>query len=104
MWEKDGRKMVFGKINWEKILINLKFVKKTAQFIKSLRLINKFKFATIAYHSTCLRQLTKLLRLIKQGSQLQHWYGNYLKCTLLDVEQQNSNRAYISLYKIIEWL
>ena len=47
MWEEDRRKVAFGRISWEEMLTNPKFVKKAAQFMKSLGLIDQFRSATI---------------------------------------------------------
>lgn len=47
MWKEERRKIVFGKISWERMLIQPKFAKKDAQFMKLLGLINQFKSATL---------------------------------------------------------
>lgn len=45
--KKNRRKVIFGKISWEKMLTNPKFVKKITQFIKLLKSINQFRYAVI---------------------------------------------------------
>lgn len=47
VWEEDRRKVLFGRIAWEEILINHKFAMKAAQFLKSLGLIDKFRSTII---------------------------------------------------------
>lgn len=47
MWEKNKRKMAFGRISWEKMLTNSRFVKKAVQFMKLFGLINQFRSAAI---------------------------------------------------------
>ena len=47
IWEKDWRKVVFGRISWEEMLTNPKSVKKAAQFMMSIKLIDQFRSATI---------------------------------------------------------
>ena len=44
IWEKDRRKVAFGRISWEEMP---KFVKKAAQFMKLLGLIDQFRSAII---------------------------------------------------------
>lgn len=46
-WEKDRRKVAFGRMIWEEMLTSPKFAKKAAQFMKSLGLIDQFRSATI---------------------------------------------------------
>ena len=47
IWDEDRRKVAFGRISWEEMLTNPKFVKKAAQFMNSLGLIDQFRSATI---------------------------------------------------------
>lgn len=46
--KKNGRKVIFRKISWEKMLTNPKFVKQITQFMKSLESIDQFRCAVIA--------------------------------------------------------
>ena len=46
-WEEDRRKAAFGRIGGEEMLTQPKFAKKTAQFMKSLGLIDQFKSVTL---------------------------------------------------------
>ena len=47
VWEEDRRKVPFGRIAEEEMLINPKFAKQAAQFMKSLGLIDQFRSAII---------------------------------------------------------
>ena len=47
IWEEYRRKAAFGRISWEEMLTQPKFAKKAAQFIKSLGLIDQFKYITL---------------------------------------------------------
>ena len=44
-WEKERRKVAFGRISWEEMLTRPKFAKKAAQFMRSLGLIDQFRSA-----------------------------------------------------------
>ena len=47
IWEEARKKVAFGRISWEEMLTKPKFVKKAAQFMKSLGLIDRFRSAII---------------------------------------------------------
>ncbi len=47
IWKEDRKKVAFGRISGEEMLTNRKFVKKAAQLMKSLALINQFRSASI---------------------------------------------------------
>ncbi len=47
IWEDNRKKVAFGRISWEEMLTNRKFVKKAAQFMMSLGLIDQFRSASI---------------------------------------------------------
>lgn len=47
IWEEDRRKVAFGRICWEEMLTDPKFARQAAQFMKSLGLIDQFRFVTI---------------------------------------------------------